>query len=110
LGPFVCVDTEAVNTAAEAGCENAWSNVVIAYEPVWAIGTGVVATPDQAQAVHRELRASLTASVGEAIGNATRIIYGGSVKGDNCDSLFILPGTHSIIHPFIHPLFCIAAH
>jgi triosephosphate isomerase len=63
-----------------------WSRVVIAYEPVWAIGTGKVATPAQAQEVHKSLRAWLNAAY-PTIGNTTRIIYGGSVKGDNSEEL-----------------------
>jgi len=63
-----------------------WSRVVIAYEPVWAIGTGKTATPAQAQDVHRDLRALLD-TYKSGIGATTRIIYGGSVKGDNADEL-----------------------
>lgn len=64
-----------------------WSRVVIAYEPVWAIGTGKVATPDQAQEVHCELRKWLTANVDETVANNTRILYGGSVNAKNCAEL-----------------------
>ncbi|PVU92513.1 hypothetical protein BB561_003771 [Smittium simulii] len=61
-----------------------WQNVVIAYEPVWAIGTGKVATPEQAQEVHAEIRNYLTTNVSEAVSANTRIIYGGSVNPENC--------------------------
>ena len=54
-----------------------WSKVVIAYEPVWAIGTGRTATPDQAQEVHALLRRWLTKNVSTNVGAQTRIIYGG---------------------------------
>jgi len=64
-----------------------WSRVVIAYEPVWAIGTGKVATPDQAQTVHKELRQWLTDHVNADVANSTRILYGGSVSGGNCVEL-----------------------
>ncbi|ANB12525.1 triose-phosphate isomerase TPI1 [Sugiyamaella lignohabitans] len=64
-----------------------WSKVVIAYEPVWAIGTGLAATPEDAQAVHEEIRKYLAEKVGSDIANATRIIYGGSVNGKNAGSL-----------------------
>lgn len=64
-----------------------WKNVVIAYEPVWAIGTGKVATKEQAQEVHAKLRQWLNSKVGEAVAQSTRIIYGGSVTGDNCHEL-----------------------
>lgn len=58
--------------------EAEWKNVVIAYEPVWAIGTGKVATPQQAQDVHREIREWLSGKVSAAVGEATRIQYGGN--------------------------------
>lgn len=64
-----------------------WKNVVIAYEPVWAIGTGKVATKEQAQEVHQKLRKWLASTVSEAVAQSTRIIYGGSVTGDNCRDL-----------------------
>ena len=62
---------------------------VVAYEPVWAIGTGRTATPAQAQAVHAVLRAQLQAATGRAA--AMRILYGGSVKADNAPELFAQP-------------------
>mmetsp|Transcript_12512 Transcript_12512/g.18908 ORF Transcript_12512/g.18908 Transcript_12512/m.18908 type:complete len:263 (+) Transcript_12512:45-833(+) len=64
-----------------------WKNVVIAYEPVWAIGTGKVAAPEDAQAVHKEIRAWLGSNVSKTVANQTRIIYGGSVKPANCVTL-----------------------
>jgi triosephosphate isomerase (TIM) len=65
------------------------SEMVVAYEPVWAIGTGRTATPEQAQAVHAVLRAQLQAATGHAA--QMKILYGGSVKGDNAASLFAQP-------------------
>ena len=65
------------------------SEVVVAYEPVWAIGTGRTATPEQAQAVHAVLRAQLQAATGH--GERMRILYGGSVKADNAAALFAQP-------------------
>jgi triosephosphate isomerase len=62
---------------ADTLSESEWKNVVIAYEPVWAIGTGKVATPQQAQDVHREIREWLSENVSAAVGEATRIQYGG---------------------------------
>jgi triosephosphate isomerase len=59
------------------------SAILIAYEPVWAIGTGKVATPEQAQEVHAFIRKRVTASHGDAAAAAVRILYGGSVKPDN---------------------------
>jgi triosephosphate isomerase len=63
---------------------------VLAYEPVWAIGTGLSATPEQAQVVHASLRAVVAAFDMEAA-NALRIVYGGSVKADNAAGLFSMP-------------------
>ena len=67
----------------------ALDGAIVAYEPVWAIGTGKTATPDQAQAVHADIRAQLTAA-DDRIGAATRILYGGSVKGANAADLFAM--------------------
>ncbi|CAD7699414.1 unnamed protein product [Ostreobium quekettii] len=64
-----------------------WGPVVIAYEPVWAIGTGVVATPDQAQEVHAYLRKWVTEKVGAGVADSLRILYGGSVNDANCVEL-----------------------
>ena len=65
------------------------AEMVVAYEPVWAIGTGRTASPEQAQAVHRVLRAQLHAATGR--GEAMKILYGGSVKADNAAALFAQP-------------------
>merc|ERR1719473_2033558 len=68
-----------------------WSKVVIAYEPVWAIGTGVVATPQQAQDAHKAARACIAKHAGEAVAAAVRIQYGGSVTPDNAKELMSCP-------------------
>jgi len=68
-----------------------WSQVVIAYEPVWAIGTGKVATPQQAEDMHAEIRKWLSSSVSDSAAQATRIIYGGSVSAKNCKELAQCP-------------------
>jgi len=63
------------------------SEVVIAYEPVWAIGTGRTATPQQASEVHAYIRGLLKEAFGEEVAQGVRILYGGSVKPDNIDDL-----------------------
>lgn len=68
-----------------------FEQVVIAYEPVWAIGTGVVATPAQAQEVHALVRKLVEDRYGAALAAETSILYGGSVKPDNAASLFTQP-------------------
>jgi triosephosphate isomerase len=65
--------------------------VVIAYEPVWAIGTGKVASPEQAQEVHAFIRSRIVAVHGQAVADVMRILYGGSVKPDNVKGLMALP-------------------
>lgn len=67
------------------------ARVTLAYEPVWAIGTGKNATPADAQNAHRAIRGVLAAMFGSEIANATRIQYGGSVKGANAKELFAQP-------------------
>jgi triosephosphate isomerase len=64
-----------------------FAKIVIAYEPVWAIGTGKTATPEMAAAAHRFIRAKVAARFGEALAAAVRILYGGSVKPDNVKKL-----------------------
>ena len=68
-----------------------WKNMVIAYEPVWAIGTGKTATPDQAQEMHAFIRRLIHEKYGEKVAEATRILYGGSVKPANAAELFSRP-------------------
>lgn len=75
--------TEGLKDIDEAKAEE----VVIAYEPVWAIGTGKTATPEMAQEVHAYIRKLLNALFGEVKGEKIRILYGGSMKPDNADEL-----------------------
>ncbi|MDZ4136542.1 MAG: triose-phosphate isomerase, partial [Paracoccaceae bacterium] len=63
---------------------------VIAYEPVWAIGTGLTPTPDQIATVHGFIRARLIAHYGQAA-TQMRLLYGGSVKGSNAAEIFAIP-------------------
>jgi triosephosphate isomerase (TIM) len=67
------------------------AHLVVAYEPVWAIGTGRNATPQQAQEVHAAIRVALRDHFGNEKGNEIRILYGGSVTADNIDSLMTEP-------------------
>jgi triosephosphate isomerase len=67
------------------------ANTVVAYEPVWAIGTGRTATPEQAQEVHAMLRAELVAKLGQATADGMRILYGGSMNPKNAKELLALP-------------------
>lgn len=67
-----------------------FKHAVIAYEPVWAIGTGLTATPEQAQTVHAFIRRHL-AQHNVDVANTVRILYGGSVKADNAKALFAMP-------------------
>ena len=68
-----------------------FANIVIAYEPIWAIGTGVTATSDQAEEVHAFIRSFLAEKYGETVANDTTILYGGSCKPSNAPELFAKP-------------------
>lgn len=70
--------------------KEAWNNIVIAYEPVWAIGTGETATPEQAQEMHQFIREQIAHQYGSLANNVT-ILYGGSVKPDNAQTIFAQP-------------------
>ncbi len=68
-----------------------WKNIVLAYEPVWAIGTGETATPEQAQEMHAFVRQTIAAEYGSTLANEVSILYGGSVKADNAKEIFANP-------------------
>ena len=112
LTPIVCVgerleeresgNTEAVLTAqflkGIAGLtEQQFAKIVIAYEPVWAIGTGKTATPEIAADAHRAIRGQVQAKFGKAAADATRILYGGSVKPDNVKTLMAQPEIDGVL-------------
>ena len=112
LTPIVCVgerlaeresgETEAVlELQFKAGISllsaEQFARVVIAYEPVWAIGTGKTATPEIAADAHRVLRAQVRGHYGAAAADAVRILYGGSVKPDNARSLMAQPEIDGVL-------------
>jgi triosephosphate isomerase len=68
-----------------------WNRVVLAYEPVWAIGTGRTASPEQAQEMHAHIRSVLTETYGTECADGVSILYGGSVKPDNAKEIFSQP-------------------
>ncbi|CEQ40896.1 SPOSA6832_02552 [Sporobolomyces salmonicolor] len=85
------VVTRQIEALAKVIDEAAWKHVVIAYEPVWAIGTGKVATPQQAQDTHKVIRDFLAKRVSQKVADETRILYGGSVNGKNAKELCLQP-------------------
>ena len=82
---------QAMADGVENSTSKSWDNVVIAYEPVWAIGTGLTATPEQAQETHANIRAWLRENVSESVANSVRIQYGGSVTDANAKELGNMP-------------------
>jgi triosephosphate isomerase len=70
---------------------NTWPHIILAYEPVWAIGTGETASPEQAQEMHGFIRETLTQKYGSGIASAVSILYGGSVKPSNAAEIFSKP-------------------
>ena len=83
---FSVIETQITGSLAGLAPE-AFSSVIIAYEPVWAIGTGKTASDDQAQEVHAFIRQLIARSFNQAVADAIRILYGGSVKPDNVKGL-----------------------
>ncbi|WP_418513304.1 triose-phosphate isomerase [Corallibacter sp.] len=69
----------------------AFQNIVLAYEPVWAIGTGETASPEQAQEMHAFIRKTLADTYGDSVANDVSILYGGSVKPNNAKEIFSKP-------------------
>ena len=68
--------------------QSAWKNIILAYEPVWAIGTGETASPEQAQEMHKHIRNLLDKNIGSEVAQNTSILYGGSVKPNNAKEIF----------------------
>lgn len=86
----LAVVSEQLNAIAQELTAEELSRLVLAYEPVWAIGTGLTATPEQAQAVHASLRAVLS-QINTEVAAQTLILYGGSMKADNAAALLAMP-------------------
>ncbi len=70
---------------------SAWTNIILAYEPVWAIGTGETASPEQAQEMHAFIRNTISEAFNSTIANEVSILYGGSVKPANAKEIFSKP-------------------
>ncbi|WP_335966164.1 triose-phosphate isomerase [Galbibacter sp. PAP.153] len=70
---------------------NAWKHIVLAYEPVWAIGTGETASPEQAQEMHEFIRNTIAAKYSQSLADEVPILYGGSVKPNNAKEIFSKP-------------------
>jgi triosephosphate isomerase len=81
------VESQVRESLADLGTSG-WLETIVAYEPVWAIGTGKTATPEQAQEVHALIRKVLADMADDAVAESVRIQYGGSVKPDNAKELF----------------------
>jgi triosephosphate isomerase len=86
-GETLAVITRQIRGGLQDQDAAALATAVVAYEPIWAIGTGLTATPDQAQEVHAVMRTTLSQLANSATADAVRLLYGGSVKPDNVDGL-----------------------
>lgn len=87
---FQVVDTQIEASLFNLSAED-FAKVVIAYEPVWAIGTGKTATSEQAQEIHEHIRHTIAKKYGQELANNTTILYGGSCNGGNAAELFAKP-------------------
>jgi len=87
---FNVVESQLKNGLFELPAE-AWQHIVLAYEPVWAIGTGETASPEQAQEMHAFIRKTITEAYDASIANEVSILYGGSVKPSNAGEIFSKP-------------------
>ena len=87
---FEVVDAQIEGSLFNLSAED-FSKIILAYEPVWAIGTGKTATADQAEEIHAHIRATLAAKYGQEIADNCTILYGGSCNGGNAKELFAKP-------------------
>jgi triosephosphate isomerase (TIM) len=90
-GTTMVVCASQLEPLAEVLDEADWAQVAIAYEPVWAIGSGLTATPEMAQETHKSIRDWIATNVSEDVAKAVRIQYGGSMKGANAKDLLAQP-------------------
>ncbi|MBF0100434.1 MAG: triose-phosphate isomerase [Desulfobacterales bacterium] len=93
---FSVLDTQIVNGLKNFSMDDL-CKLVIAYEPVWAIGTGKTATENQVQEVHEYIRKFLTKQYSASVSDTVRILYGGSVKADNIDRIMALPDVDGVL-------------
>lgn len=84
---FAVVKNQLDNTVMKVD-KNSWKKIILAYEPVWAIGTGETASAEQAQEMHEYVRKCISESFGKEISNNVSILYGGSVKPNNASEIF----------------------
>ena len=96
-GRTTAVITRQLRIALKGLAKGAIDNIEIAYEPVWAIGTGLNATSEQIARVHGRIRQFVKASFGNRKGNAVRILYGGSVKPENAAAILRTPGVNGLL-------------
>lgn len=96
-GTTMKVCAEQLEWIKKALKEEDWKKVVIAYEPVWAIGTGVTASPKQAQDTHADIRAWLSKNVSAKVAAETRILYGGSATAANSSELYSQPDINGFL-------------
>ena len=87
---FEVVDAQIKESLFDLSAED-FGKIVLAYEPVWAIGTGKTATPDQAQEMHAFIRSVVAEKYGQAVADETSILYGGSCNAGNADAIFSNP-------------------
>lgn len=87
---FAVVESQLKNALFNLDAD-AWKNIILAYEPVWAIGTGETASPEQAQEMHAFIRKTIAEAYDTSVADEVSILYGGSVKPDNASEIFSKP-------------------